>query len=371
MPAELPVVDGQVLLPAKGITELIKTIFVRAGGSESEANDISLHLVEATASGHDSHGIIRVPRYLEALANGHVSFGKLPVPVMESDNFVLFEGSHGFGQTLGKKATEYGIKKAQAHGVALVGLRNSGHIGRIGAWAEQACAANIVSVHFVNVSGALLVAPFGGAGRRMSTNPIAVGVPNAGGDDFVLDFATSRVAEGKVLVAQKAGKQVDAACLVDGEGQATGDPLALYGQVAKGQVPDPREGAGALTPMGEHKGSGLSLACELLAGALTGSGTSGPGGRVHNGMLSVFVDPTVMDDGHAWAKSVSEYIDYVRSCPAAKSVDAVLIPGDPERQARKHRIQQGIPLDEQSFADIISAAEKLGLSEDASLAILQ
>lgn len=371
MSAELPVVDGQVQLPAKGITALIKDVFMRAGGTADEAQDISHHLVEATASGHDSHGIIRVPRYIEALNNGHVSFGKVPVVVMESDSFVLFEGAHGFGQTLAKQSTDIGIKKAQTHGVALVGLRNAGHIGRIGAWAEQACAQGIVSVHFVNVCGALLVAPFGGAGRRMSTNPISIGVPNAGGDDFVLDFATSRVAEGKVLVAQKAGKQVDEACLVDGEGRATGDTHALYGEVAEGQVPNAGNGAGALTPMGEHKGSGLSIACELLAGALTGSGTSGPGGQVHNGMLSVFVDPSVMDDGHAWANSVAEYIDYVRSCPAAKSADSVLIPGDPERRAREYRLQHGIPLDEQSFSDILRAAETLGLPKDRALALSQ
>lgn len=367
---ELPVENGQVLLPAVGITLLLQKIFCAAGGSEEEAGVISRHLVEATASGHDSHGIIRVPRYLEALDAGNVSFNKTPDAVVDTESFALFDGHYGFGQWLARQSTDIGISKARKQGVALIGLRNAGHIGRIGAWAEQACAASLVSVHFVNVVGSPLVAPFGGAGRRMATNPVSIGIPNPAGDDFLLDFATSRVAEGKVLVAQKAGKTVDERCLVDGEGRATGDPVALYGEVAKGAVPNPRLGEGALTPMGEHKGSGLSIACELLAGALTGSGTSGPGGQVHNGMLSVFIDPDRLDDGHAWAASVNEYINYVRSCPPTDSSGSVLIPGDPERKAREDRKTHGIPLDHQSFSDILEAAERYGVTRKQSMQYL-
>jgi len=366
----LTIKDGQVLLPSAGITHLIKALFVAAGGSEEEAETISQHLVEASASGHDSHGIIRVPRYLEALNRGHVSFVQEPDRVVDTDNFVLFDGQHGFGQVLARYSTAVGISKAKQHGVALIGLRKAGHIGRIGAWSEQACAEGVVSVHFVNVVGASLVAPFGGVGRRMSTNPVSIGVPNPHGDDFLLDFATSRVAEGKVLVAQKTGKQLGTPCLIDATGNPSCDPLTLYGDVPAGSVPNPRKGAGALTPMGEHKGSGLSIACELLAGAITGSGVSGEGERVHNGMLSVFVDPAVMDDGHAWSQTVSDYIEYIRSCPPADTTQTVMIPGDPERRARAQRHANGIPLDEQSFADILAAAGKLGFSRDEALAML-
>ncbi len=363
--------NGQVFLPMDGITKLISAVFCKAGSSPVEAEIVSSHLVSATMSGHDSHGIIRVPRYLEAVDKGHVSFGMSPTPVIDSENFVLFEGHHGFGQTLARKAIEIGIDKADKNGVALLGLRNAGHVGRIGAWAEQACDAGFASIHFVNVVSALLVAPHGGAERRLSTNPVCIGIPNADGDDFLLDFATSRVAEGKVLVAQKAGKQVDSACLVDGDGKPTGDPAALYGEVGAGEVPDARQGPGALTPMGDHKGSGLGLACELLAGALTGSGTSSPGSRVHNGMLSIIINPSILDDGHAWSNSVREYIDYVRSCTPANPDQPVMIPGDPERKARAFRQQNGVPLDVQSWNNILDAAVKLGMSRDELLSMVQ
>lgn len=362
--------NGQVFLPVPGITQLLSEIFVRAGASIDEAYGISSHLVDATLAGHDSHGIIRVPRYLVAVKEGHVKFDQTATPVVDSESFVLLEGHHGFGQTLGKQATKIGIEKARKHGVALVGLRNAGHVGRIGAWAEQAIAANMASIHFVNVVSALLVAPFGGAERRMSTNPVCVGIPNRHGDDFLLDFATSRVAEGKVLVAQKAGKKVDPRSLVDANGQPTDDPVSLYGEVGDGDVPDARKGPGAMTPMGEHKGSGLGIACELLAGALTGSGTSSEGARVHNGMLSIYIDPDILDDGHAWSDSVKEYIDFVRSSEPADTDSPVMIPGDPERRARAHRLEHGAPLDSGSWNNILDAGERLGLTRDAMMAKL-
>lgn len=364
MLTKLKTESDRVLLPVNGLIKLLTEVFEAAGGETEEALTISSHLVEATLSGHDSHGIIRVPRYLEAVASGNVFFGRVPEAVIDNGHFAVFDGGHGFGQWLAKATTEQGIERARQHGVALVALRKAGHVGRIGAWAEQACAAGIVSIHFVNVVAAPLVAPFGGAGRRMSTNPVSIGVPNAQGDDFLLDFATSRVAEGKILVAQKAGKTVDSQNLVDGNGNPSGDPLSLYGSVAPGEVPDPRKGPGALMPMGEHKGSGLSLACELLAGALTGSGTSSPGTRVHNGMFSIFVDPDVLDDGHGWAESVISYIDEVRACPPRDAENPVLIPGDPERKARRERTENGVPLDRQSWDDILSGAERFGLSSE-------
>ena len=363
--------EDRVLLPATRTEALITRIFAAAGADGDEANAIAAHLVEATASGHDSHGIIRVPRYLDALDKGHVQFGQTPEPVIDNDSFVLFEGNHGFGQVLARDATMAGIKKAKKQGVALVGLRNAGHIGRIGAWAELACNAGTASIHFVNVGPVLLVAPHGGAERRMATNPVCIGVPNHGGDDFILDFATSRVAEGKILVAQKAGKQVSSEFLIDGAGQPATDPLALYGEVPPGTVPNAMRGTGALTPMGDHKGSGLGLACELLAGALTGSGTTQSGGdKVHNGLLSVFIDPGKLDDGHAWADSVRDYIDFVHACRPSDPASPVMIPGDPERKSREDRQANGIPLDHESWRNILDAGQRYGLERDEMLAIV-
>jgi uncharacterized oxidoreductase len=121
--------------------------------------------------------------------------------------------------------------------------------------------------------------------------------------------------------------------------------------------------------MGMHKGSGLALACELLAGALTGSGTCGPGERVHNGMLSIYIDPARLDDGHGWTEGVRAYIDYVHACRPADPGQPVLVPGDPERLRRAGRRTHGLPLTHEAWESILSTGEELGLDR-AGLAAL-
>ena len=337
----------------------------RAGGSAAEeAEKVGRQLVGANLRGHDSHGVVRTQRYCQWAQDGKVFFGKSPSVALDGGAFVLLEGNLGFGQTAGIEAVRIGIEKARENGVSLIGLRNIGHLGRIGEWAERACDEGFVSIHFVNAYRSRLVAPFGGADRAMGTNPVAIGMPCEGGD-FILDFATSTVAEGKVLVAQKGGKKLPADALVGPDGALSTEPGVLYGPVAPGELPNPSKGPGAITAMGLHKGSGLSLACELLAGALTGSGPCGPGFDFHNGMLSIYVDPARLDDGHGWAASVKDYIDFVHACKPADPDAPVLIPGDPERQRAADRRANGLPLPGEAWESILAAGENLGLDRDA------
>ena len=165
----------------------------------------------------------------------------------------------------------------------MVGLRNCGHLGRLGDWAEMAAAAGQVSLHFLNTSGAQRVAPFGGSDRRLSTNPLAIGVPLAGGDPAILDITTSTVAEGKLMVALNKGEQVPEGWIVDKHGKPTTDPKDFYD-------------GGALLTIGAHKGSGLSILTDLLAGAITTGRSSDPADTVlRNNMLSIFIAPAVYD----------------------------------------------------------------------------
>ena len=186
-------------------------------------------------------------------------------------------------------------------------------------------------------------------------------MPNPAGGDFILDFATSRIAEGKALVALKGGKAPPEGALIDARGRPTTDPRALYGDIGPDDVPNPRNGPGALLAMGDHKGSGLALACELLAGALTGSGTTGPGGMTHNGMLSVYADPGVLDDGHGFQAAVAGYIEFVRAARPADPAAPVMVPGDPERKARTRRRAEGLPLTAEAWQSILDAGERQGL----------
>ena len=357
----------EIRVSPDGLAALLARIFSAAGGSEEEARRIGTNLVEANLAGHDSHGVVRTQRYVEWAGRGAVRFGQSITAAIDGGAFALLEGHRGFGQSLGGQAVEIGLAKAREHGVSVIALRNAGHLGRIGAWAEMACEAGFVSIHFVNVKNSLLVAPFGGAGRRMSTAPVCVGVPNrtqGTADDFILDFATSRIAEGKALVALKGGKPAPPDALIDGEGLPTGDPRALYGDIDRDAVADPRAGPGALAAMGDHKGSGLGLACELLAGALTGSGAAGDGSDIHNGMLSIYLDPARFDDGHGWSGAVRDYIAFVRGCAPAKGTASVLIPGDPERARRAERRRSGLPLAAGVWESILLTGETLGLNRE-------
>jgi len=361
--------NQDIRVPADGLTRMLTRVFAAAGGGEAEAEAIARNLVEANLTGHDSHGVVRTQRYLHWESQGILVFDQTVEAISGAPGFALLDGKHGFGQTVGPQAVSIGIEKARENGFALIGLRRAGHLGRIGAWAELACGEGFVSVHFVNVANSVLVAPFGGAERRMSTAPVCVGVPNAGGD-FILDFATSQVAEGKVLVARKAGKAAPPGSLIGPDGAASVDPDMLYGPVRAGVVDDPRAGPGALAPLG-HKGSGLALACELLAGALTGSGTATQEGthRSHNGMLSIYLRPELMDDGHGWAASVGSYIAEVRACLPADASEPVMVPGDPERKRRAERLANGLPLAPDVWESLLEAGESKGLDRAEMLAL--
>ncbi len=351
-----------VRLSASALTEVSARIFQAAGGARAEALEIASNLVAANLAGHDSHGVFRIPRYLDWVKRGYLRFGQHISVITENTVMASLNGNDGFGQVLGREAVEFGLAKAQPTGLSLVALRHGGHLGRIGAWAELAAEAGYVSIHFVNVANSSLVAPYGGRERRMSTAPVAIGIPNGADDHFILDFSTARSAEGKILVAYKSGTPVPEGYLIDGNGKFTADPLALYGTVPEGQAPNPRGGPGALVAMGDHKGSGLALACELLAGVVTGSGTAGGGTQPWNGMLSIYIDPKMLDGGRNFPEMAGGYIDFVRSCKPQPGVSSVMVPGDPERRQRKDRLANGIPLAVDGWNDIVRSAEAHGVT---------
>jgi uncharacterized oxidoreductase len=355
------------VIKVEPLQRLLRTIFEATGCPADEAGRIALYLVRANLTGHDSHGVIRTQRYVEYVRDGYVVPGMHAERVLDAGPLAIVDGRSGFGQTIGPEATEIGIAKAKEHGVSVVAIRNSGHLGRIGDFAEMAAAEGIASLHFVNVFGSMLVAPFGGSERRFSTNPVAIGVPSGNDEPFILDMATAYVAEGKVLVASKGGAPVPVGALVSETGELTNDPSVLYGEQRADQYPDPRVGSGALRTFGEHKGSGLALACDLLAGALGGSRhTRESKGRIHNGMLSIYLDPARFDTGNTFHHDVNDYIDWIRSCRPIDPAAPVIIPGDKERRLTRERTANGIPLPEEVWGSIRMAARSVGIA-DATL----
>lgn len=363
----------QVFVPVDVIRALGARIFEAAGSSPTEAKTIITRLSGANLRGHDSHGVIRIPRYVQWAQDGIQVPNQTVAVLQDQPSFAVIDGRFGFGQSVGEQTVDIGIAKAKQHGVAMTALRNSGHLGRIGDWAERAAAQNIVSIHMVNVRGSLIVAPFGGIDRRGSTNPFCAGIPLAGQEPIVLDFATSLVAEGKALVALKGGKPLPPGALVDGDGTVTSDPSPLYGEVPPGSYPDPSNGPGALRAFGEHKGFGMNFLMEMMAGALTGSGTAGELGeaqrrRFCNGMLSFYVDLDAVSEaptetGHPFATEVMNYAAFVKSARPTEPDGQVLIPGEKEKMTMADRMKTGLPLAAEAWGDIVTTARNLGIND--------
>jgi hydroxycarboxylate dehydrogenase B len=340
------------LVDASRLERGIAATFAAAGATRREADLIARHLVEASLRGHDSHGVGLLVSYLEAVGDGRMVLGRPVTVVRDLGALLVCDAGNGAGQVMAHEAMELGIARARAHGLCVVALRDAHHVGRIGHWAEQCAEAGLVSLHFANVPRHAAVAAFGGTAPRLGTNPFAAAFPRPGGDPVVVDFATSRWAVGKVRVAQAKGETLPEGILLDADGRPTVDPSLLFASPA-----------GALLPFGEHKGFGLALACELLAGALTGGATQDGSSAVGvtNSMLSVLLQPESFDDAPAYAARLEALATWMAG-DRREGRDTHL-PGDPERATRASRLASGLPVEAPTWTAMVAAAGKLGVRD--------
>ena len=346
---------ANVVIAPADLTAFVARIVGGAGSAAREADLVASNLVMANLSGHDSHGVGMIPQYVQFLGTGGLKPNQHAKVNGEFGSMLMVDGCKGYGQVIGHEAMNIGIERAAASGLALVALRDSHHIGRIGQWAEDCAAAGLVSLHFVNALLRPLVAPFGGADARFATNPFCCGIPRAGQPPVILDFATSRVALGKVRVAMQEGKEVAPGTLIDGRGFPSTDPHVMFEADAAGKL-------GAILAFGEHKGYGMALMCEILAGALTGGETlheAAPCIGIYNNMLSIIIDPARLG-ASTFGPQMEAFIDWVRAAPAAPGFDRVRIAGEPELEMRARR-GNGIPIDVNTWRDMQAAAATAGM----------
>ena len=333
-------------------------ILIAAGSAPAEADQVAENLVLANLSGHDSHGVGMLPRYVDAIAEGGLVPNASPKVQPDAGTLLALDGQHGFGQIVGEQAMELGIARARQHGSCIMTLASAHHLGRIGHFAELAVAEGLVALHFVNVLSRPVVAPWGGGDGRFGTNPCCIGVPLAGAEPFILDFATSRVAQGKMRVAYNKGERVAPGHLIDAHGAPTDDPGVVV-------VPQSNGLFGALMTFGEHKGYGMAVACELLGGALTGSGTwhrpADNARTVLNGMLVVLIDPAKLGTQAVFEQEARAFVEWLRQSPPGAGFEEVQIAGEPERLARRTREREGIWLDDATWGEIVAAGRKVGV----------
>jgi uncharacterized oxidoreductase len=340
------------------LRQLVTAILEGAGSPANDAQMVADHLVDANLLGHDSHGVQLVRRYVEHIQAATCKPGTSAVCVNDAGAILQFDGGRGFGIRVGTEAMHAAMARCKTTGVVLMTLRNAHHIGRVGAYADLALAEGLVSIHFVNVvDHAPMVAPFGGREARFGTNPICIGIPGTKTTPpFLLDMATSAVALGKVVVARQSGKSVPENALINAQGKPTTDPAEYFGPPQ-----------GALLPFGLHKGYGLMLACEILAGALSGYGTIQPEtprlGAIVNNMFSFVIDPARLGNPEAINHELDHLMAYLKATPTVGE-QPVAIAGEPEAQTRVQRAANGIDLPAGTLSELENATILAGIGKN-------
>lgn len=345
----------------ESLSSFAVSLLSAGGATEEEAAVIGPSLATANLRGYSSHGVMRIPFYLDMLKQGDIKSGVELDVISETPSSIATDANWGFGRLQAGRLLSKLVDKAKSHGVAIGTIRNCAHAGRLGEYCEIAANDhNLVSMAMVNTHGAARrVAPPGGIRPRLGTNPLAMGVPTEGAP-VILDFSTSATAEGKVRVKNIAGEQVPDGWLIDKDGNPTNDPSTLYG--------DP---PGTILPMGgpqAYKGFGLALMIDIFTGALSGGlcARETPITPKGNCVFIMLIDPAHLGGTDAFAREVSQLVNFVRSCPTKDGVDEILLPGDPEKNNTNEMLANGINFDEGNWDKLLALANQLGVEPPAS-----
>jgi uncharacterized oxidoreductase len=256
---------------------------------------------------------------------------------------VVVHGRRAFGQLAAGRAVTELVDARHGSGVAVI--RDCNHVGRLGEYVAELAGHDLVAMAFGNADPT--VAPFGGRERRLGTNPLAWAVPRAKGKPpVVMDWATSVVAEGKLAVARDRGESVSEGLVLDAEGRASRDPGDFYR-------------GGVLLPFGGHKGYGLSVLIELVAGLLSGTGVgSMPGYTGDFGTVLVAFAIDAFQPVDEFRARTEEFCRALNETPPAHGHDEVLVPGEPEERTRAQRERDGIPVPDTTWQELHALLEE-------------
>lgn len=343
-----------VRFEAHALETLGARIFEAAGAPPDTARTVAVMLVEANLKGHDSHGVLRIPQYIDRVRRGQIRPAARPRVLAARGATALVSGEWGFGQPAGVAAIDEAVGRAREHGVGAAALVQCNHLGRVGVYVERAAAADCAALVWVGGLGTRPAVPHGGSRSALGTNPIAVGFPVQDEHPVVMDYATTAIAVGKIMVARAAGKPLPPGLMIDRNGQPTTDPEEFYKE-------------GALLPFGGHKGYSLSVLAELLGQALTGAEryedpVSAEDVFRRAGALFLAIHlgafrPT--DEARGAARTI---VTRLRKVPPAPGVESVQTPGEPEARTMRQRLTAGVEIADATWRSIVTTAESLGLA---------
>lgn len=337
------------LLHAPAIRAFTSDCFAAVGFPRQEADLIARLMVEANLTGHETHGIRQIPRYIALAQSGDVQAGAPVTIVQETAATAVLDGHRTLGFVGAAKAVKVAIAKARQCKVSAVGVRNLDHVGRVGAYPEMAAAVGLVCLAFTCAQGkGRSVAPFGGLGRMIGTNPIAAAFPGPTGFPILLDFATSATAANKIRVAYTRGKPTGPGWIVDEHGLPTTDPKVFM------------DGKGNQVALGGeqgHKGFGLAVMVDILSGILAGAGTAvSPVETLNNGTFLICIDPSAFVGKDEYDRQLSALIDYLHAAPPAPGKNGVILPGEYEHLNRVKHAQAGFEVEDSIWQAIVAAA---------------
>lgn len=341
--------------PVEGLTEASRQVLLAAGAPDDIADQLARWLANSNLAGHPSHGFQRIPEYVGYVLDGRVKPAARPEVVSETDTTVLINGNLGFGHFAAELLTRVVAAKAKRSSVAIGGMTNVTHIGRLGEWGEIGADLGVISLLLMGWGGHDAVgAPFGGAERRLGTMPFTFSAPAAEDDSMLIDMATTASAEGKVRVYRDKGQPVPDNWLLDKDGVPTNNPADLY------------EG-GMMVPFGGHKGYAIAVMVSVLGANLVGSAVSP--GEEPSGGFALAIDPAAFGDPDDVRNGIRENLERIRNTRPAQGFAEVQIPGDFERMSRSNAAGKPLEIPDPTWDLYVGSAERVGVSAERVNAI--
>ncbi len=312
-------------LPLHEIRTRSLKIFTQRGLSKKHAEELMDILIESQLLGYGSHGLGRIPMYANELEEGNIdALGEADI-IKESPCTALIDGNWSLGPLVIKRGLELGMQKAKQLGVAVISFRRTPDIARLGTYVKLAAEQGFIAQLFVNdAGGSAAMCPPGTSTAFFSTNPMAAAIPTNKGFPIVIDLSTSVVAIGKLRQAISFGKKIPEGWLIEKDGSNCTEARHFF------KIED----SASLLPLGGmlsgHKGYALSLLVDIMAGALSGAGTSGQNrrGREQNGATLMLINPLFFCDGEDFQKEVDQLIDRLKALPPLDPQHPVRIPGE-------------------------------------------
>lgn len=331
----------------KELLDLSKKIFMLRGVPERDASVVGTALVEANLRGHDSHGVIRIPKWVLGLETGAINPLCKVKTIKHLAGGAVLDGDRGLGPVVGVIASRIAMFKAKDTGISAVSIRRASHIGMLGYYTELIAKEGMIGICMTNTEPGM--APFGGAEKILGTNPISIGIPSRN-NPLILDMSTSVVARGKIVLAKEKGESIPEGWAVNRNGEITTDPAEAL--------------EGVLLPLGGAKGSGLAIMVDLLAGALAGAAVGknvrGTFDMKHEGTKGDFfmaMDPGSFTDIEGFLDNVEGLKNQIKRCRKAKGVKEILLPGEIEYFTKERREKEGVPLTDELYKDLLRLAE--------------